>query len=723
MVVVVGSLAICVMAGLTTVVAIQRRNAELAAAARELRTLDLLIAEETDRSLQSVRLILDNIADQVAADGIATPDAFVEHESTKALHEILSARAAGAPQLDAITMVSAQGKLINFSRGWPIPDVDLSDRDYFRTLRDTRTDDPFLSAPVISRGSGTPTVYLVRRIGAPDGTFLGLALGAIELGYFDRLFASLRLEPGNLIALWRRDGVLLARYPPALIGQRIAPEAITSPMTSWHGVPRVFEKSWSLQGSEPGTRVVASQAAASFPVQVNVARSKSVILEDWRREVATVGGAVALAALCIAVLMWALLRRFQSYEAMERAGREREAAVNARQEAEDALRQAQKMEAIGQLTGGVAHDFNNLLTVVRSSVDLLRRPDLPEERRSRYVDAISEATDRAAKLTAQLLAFARRQTLKPEVFDVVANVVGTGDMIQRLTGSRLQLHTVLPDGPCFVEADPNQFDTALVNLAVNGRDAMAQGGRLTLCVRAVDQIPAIRARAAVSGSYVAVSVSDTGAGIAPEMLDRVFEPFFTTKKVGEGTGLGLSQVFGFVKQSGGDVHVASDAASGTTVTLYLPRVEASRAVREPTLPILRRRPTGRSARVLVVEDNEQVARSTTQTLAALGFETIWAGDGPQALAALEAGAGGIDAVFSDVVMPGMSGIDLGRIVRQRFPAIPVILASGYSHVLAEQGSDGFPVLQKPYATEELARALDVATAGAPEREPRRRARA
>ncbi len=241
-------------------------------------------------------------------------------------------------------------------------------------------------------------------------------------------------------------------------------------------------------------------------------------------------------------------------------------------QAEEALHQSQKMEAVGQLTGGVAHDFNNLLTIIRSSVDFLRRPDLAEERRRRYLDAVSDTVDRAAKLTGQLLAFARRQALAPEVFDVVARLRSVAEMLDTVTGARIRVVTRVPGTPCYVRADVSQFETALINMAVNARDAMRGEGTLTLRIDCAVAMPAIRGHAAAAGPFAAMSLSDTGSGIAPEVLGRIFEPFFTTKEVGKGTGLGLSQVFGFAKQSGGDVDVASRLGEGTRFTLYLPEV-------------------------------------------------------------------------------------------------------------------------------------------------------
>ena len=371
--------------------------------------------------------------------------------------------------------------------------------------------------------------------------------------------------------------------------------------------------------------------------------------------------------------------------------------------AEESLRQSQKLEAIGQLTGGVAHDFNNLLTVIKSSTDMLRRPDVPEARRQRYISAISTTVDRASKLTAQLLAFARRQTLKPEVFAACDSVRGLSTMMETLTGSLIRITTALPERRCYVEADPSQFDTALVNMALNARDAMQGEGQLTISVATVEAIP--DADALGKGPFVAVSVADTGIGIAASKFAQIFEPFFTTKSVGHGTGLGLSQVFGFAKQSGGEVMVESEVGVGSVFTLYLPEVSApageSARVTEEATPLVE----GHGTRVLVVEDNADVGSFAVQSLTDLGYVPLLASNGEQALAELELNADRFDVVFSDVVMPGMNGIDLARTVQERFRHLPVLLASGYSHVLAQNGTNGFELLQKPYSVDQLARLL------------------
>ncbi|QJU60541.1 response regulator [Sphingomonas sp. AP4-R1] len=369
---------------------------------------------------------------------------------------------------------------------------------------------------------------------------------------------------------------------------------------------------------------------------------------------------------------------------------------------EGQVRQMQKMEAIGQLTGGVAHDSNNLLTIIRSSADLLRRRELTPEKRVKYVDAIADTADRAAKLTGQLLAFARRQALRPEIFDVAAKVGSVADMLRTVVGSRVELVIDPICAPCFVEVDASQFETALVNMTVNARDAMNGDGRITIAIEAEDGVPARRGHSAAEGDFVKISVIDIGSGMRPDQLEHIFEPFYTTKEVGKGTGLGLSQVYGFTKQSGGEIDVASEVGVGTTFSLYLRRVPAPEGVEAARPP---EAVSALEASILIVEDNEQVGEFASQLLDDLGYTTRFAGNAREAIAILEQDHADIDIVFSDVVMPGMDGVQLGREIKARWPHLPVVLTSGYSHVLADNGSQGFDLLNKPYSVDELSRVL------------------
>lgn len=461
-------------------------------------------------------------------------------------------------------------------------------------------------------------------------------------------------------------------------------------------------------------RACGYDAFAAFPVKAG-GKIHGVMSFAARSRSSFDGEALAFFAT-LARYVAVVRARLESEMALKEAADTLERRVEERtgelRQSQEALQQAQKMEAVGQLTGGVAHDFNNLLTVIRGSIDLLRRPDVSESRRTRYLDAIADTADRATKLTAQLLAFARRQSLQPEVFNVGEALQKIDTMVGTLTGSRVKIVTELAADPCLVRADPSQFDTTIVNLAINARDAMDGEGTLTISVTAVDGIPPVREKPATDGAFIAIMVRDTGTGIDPALVDRIFEPFFTTKAIGKGTGLGLSQVFGFARQSGGEIRVESAPGSGTTFTLYLPQAEQEGRNIEPdeTEDLIK----GHGLRVLLVEDNADVGNFATQALEELGYITVWAPDAKSALDELEQAAEPFDLVFSDVVMPGMSGIELGQEIRRRYANLPVVLTSGYSHVLAENGTYGFNLLHKPYSIEQLSKMLRKAAAWKPQ---------
>jgi PAS domain S-box-containing protein len=356
-----------------------------------------------------------------------------------------------------------------------------------------------------------------------------------------------------------------------------------------------------------------------------------------------------------------------------------------------ALAQSQKLQALGELTGGIAHDFNNLITVIRGSAELLQRNGLSEERRGKYIDAIMSTADRAATLTSHLLAFSRRQTLQPEVIDLNVRLDAFADVIARTLGSTNEVRLDLQPGLWLVEADPTQLETALLNAAINARDAMPDGGTITLTTRN---------RGSDDGDFVCVAVSDTGWGMPADVIDRAFEPFFTTKPTGKGTGLGLSQIHGFAAQTGGRAEIESHEGEGTTVRLALPRSQRAMTCLTPAaeLPDL---PKGLT--VLLVEDNEQVSVFARQLLEDLGFEVQSAASAEEALACL--GQGAPDLVFSDVVMPGLSGIELARQLRADSPQLPVLLATGYSADVLKGDARDFELVRKPYSRDALIEAL------------------
>ncbi|HEU0045808.1 ATP-binding protein [Sphingomonas sp.] len=365
-----------------------------------------------------------------------------------------------------------------------------------------------------------------------------------------------------------------------------------------------------------------------------------------------------------------------------------------REKAEEQLRQAQKMQALGQLTGGIAHDFNNLLTVIQGSADLLQRPGLDEVKRMRFAGAIAQTAARAASLTSQLLAFARRQPLKPEVMDVNERIASMSEIFERSLGTGVSVVTEFEADGCIVEADPAQLESAILNVAVNARDAMPSGGTLTIRTY-TGRLNEVR-------KAVAIAVSDTGGGMDPEIVSRVFEPFFTTKGVGKGTGLGLSQVYGFASQSGGDVTIDSAPGKGTTVTILLPCSERKLGRQQLRQAHATSPPTRR--RLLVVDDNEEVGAFAETLLGELGHDVARASSAQEALKL--AAAGHFDLVFTDVVMPEMSGIELALELRRRGLNAAIVLTTGYSDRIAETGSEGFPVITKPYRLETLADTIE-----------------
>jgi signal transduction histidine kinase/CheY-like chemotaxis protein len=380
-------------------------------------------------------------------------------------------------------------------------------------------------------------------------------------------------------------------------------------------------------------------------------------------------------------------------DALGQANELLEEQMEERAKAEEQLRQSQKMQALGQLTGGIAHDFNNLLTVIQGSADMLCRPNLPEPKRLRFAQAIVQAANNAASLTSQLLSFARRQPLKPEHVEINGLVRGMEDMIDRTIGERIALVLDLAADGCTVEVDKAQLQSAILNVTTNAHHAMPGGGTLTLRTLNLNQ----------DGSpMIAIEISDTGAGMDADTLDRAFEPFFTTKGTGKGTGLGLSQVYGFATQSGGDVSIESVPGEGTTIRLILPCVQTDESIVSAATKAggLARQ---ESSSILVVEDNSEVANFAEALLSELGHKVTRAASGEEALDL--ARERHFDIVFSDVVMPGMGGLKLADILAREQPDLPVVLATGYSQEIAETGAGGRPVILKPYRLATLAEAL------------------
>lgn len=417
---------------------------------------------------------------------------------------------------------------------------------------------------------------------------------------------------------------------------------------------------------------------------------------------AAIGLLGVMASLVAVILGAANSAQRRANRALEQANEALRHQIEQRERAEEALRQSQKMEAMGQLTGGVAHDFNNLLMVASSGLDLLERTQDPY-RREILRQGIRQALDRGAGLTRQLLTFSRRSPLKSEVVDLGRQLEGMQLLLERSLREDITARIEIEPGLWPVEVDPSQLEVAVLNIAVNARDAMPAGGTITLAAR---NRPGLTVEGE-TGDFVELAVTDTGEGMSPETAQRVFEPFFTTKAVGKGTGLGLSQVYGFCRASGGAAEVRTTPGEGATVSLLFPastKPLSQAAAPEPNAE--RALPPGV---VLLVEDDDSVAAAVSGMLSELGYRVVRAADAASALMVLDRGEEPIDVMFSDMVMPGpMDGAALAEAVRQRRPDLPIVLTTGFSEAADSAARKGLRLLAKPYRIEALATELAAA---------------
>lgn len=392
--------------------------------------------------------------------------------------------------------------------------------------------------------------------------------------------------------------------------------------------------------------------------------------------------------------------------ALEQANDQLRVEMAERARVEETLRQAQKIEAIGRLTGGIAHDFNNLLMVISGGLEMLQRQTDPARRR-RLMDGMLRAAQRGAGLTRRLLAFSRRQPLQPETVDIAQHIGGMRELLDRSLGGDVTVELDFAEAMWPVEVDAGELELVVLNLAVNARDAMPNGG--TIVVRG-ENVPSIE-EDDLRGDYVRLSVDDTGIGMSPEVRAHVFEPYFTTKDAGKGSGLGLSQVYGFAMQSRGAVRIASEVGRGTSIALYLPRSDREPSPTRQHLDRAQVQPAlvHDAGRVLLVEDDDEVAALASEMLDQLGYEVTRAATAAAALGALANGRR-VDIVFSDVMMPGgMNGVDLAREMRRRRADLPVVLTSGYAEAAAhEADAAGMRILPKPYRLDDLSAALHAA---------------
>ena len=658
------------------------RQGDLAAAERRAANQALILAEYLRGAFQTADTSLRHLALHARrAGGVGSPSA--------AWDEVLSSAHAALTGVGSLSVVDTQG-VIRHSTVMPIVGQSRRSDYVFEELARDPRDRLVASTPFRSLVRPDQVMIpLARPITTADGRFDGIVVATFLPADVRGLFEQLDVGRDGAVWVFHPDGVVLFHIPSAqFMGETAAGNPLFEASRHHAGAGT---RRGPLQAGGPAL-VSAFYSLREPPLTVAVSLGEREVLAGWRREAAAtalVGGLLAAATVGLLVLF---TRR-----------------VGERAAAEQARQRSQRLEAIGKLTGGVAHDFNNLLTVILGNLDLLRQPDaLSSPAGGRRLAEIEHAAGRAAQLTRELLTFARRQHLHPQVVDLNELARGVQPLLARLLGEDVSLRMGLAAAPCLASVDPAQAESALVNLCVNARDAMPQGGLLAVetAVVTLDESYARRNPDVAAGEYVMIGVTDTGVGIPPENMPRLFEPFFTTKEPGKGTGLGLSTVYGFVKQSGGHVQVYSELAQGTGVKMYFPRAAAREAVPAPPPAPAPERGTGQT--ILLVEDEPTLRGMAAEMLEALGYRVVAAADGPAALAKAR-GLPRIDLLLTDVMLPnGMTGRQVAEELTRLRPGLNVLYASGYSEdVIMHRGrlDPGLRLLGKPYNMDDLARAV------------------
>lgn len=634
-------------------------------------------------------LVLDRLAERYGElDEAALADA-------PELRTYIKQLAASAPHITSVGFIFGDGRIISSNL-----DLPAGSAHHHAFMAAPRNGKEMLIGELEISNHRNQLRFLIARPkpATGRGATADLIFTSISPDYFKRYYSG-AFGPDYAISIVRSDGAILARSPE--LPNRFV-------LASDSGFRRSIAEnpehgSYAATSAVDGrTRIFNYRRLGDYPLYVAAGLDEATVLEGWRAQIAShlIFGIPATLAL-IAITLIALRRSASAHAAMRQA----QAETRRRQQLEASLHQAQKMEAVGQLTGGVAHDFNNLLTAIIGSLEMIERTDAPELIR-KYATAAMRAADRGARLTQQLLAFSRRQVLRPEIVNVNRLLGEFETLTQRAVGESIDVRFALDArvDPCRI--DPAQFQSAVLNLVVNARDATPAGGRIMIETRTINlggENGALELDLN-PGRYIMIAVSDTGSGMTPEVRAQAFDPFFTTKEVGKGSGLGLSQVYGFAKQSGGHVTVESEPGQGTCVRLYLPSVEAPAPARGDGT--ISPPPERRTGSVLIVEDDEAVLETVKGSLDELGYRTIIARSAGEALDVLRRDEP-IDLLFSDIVMPGgINGVALARRARQLRQDIKVLLTSGYAPAAAkEHDNDGFAVLSKPYRQGELARVI------------------
>ncbi|HBK09342.1 MAG TPA: hypothetical protein DDZ81_26360 [Acetobacteraceae bacterium] len=681
------------------------RNAIIADTERQMARLDMAFAEQTGRAFEAVDLLVLNAAEAVQQE-VANPSG---------LRDALRRRIRGVRQLTAIAAFDASGSLVVSSE----TDVAAIPREMIATMISqyrTNSHIGLMISPPFRVSDNKWNALLARPMTTADGKLIGVVTGLINLSYFEDFYRAVELNENGSIILHLRDGTVLARFPHVdkVIGTSFGNLPPFTDVLA-HATAGTLLMESPVDGS---IRVTAIRALKGFPLAVMVSVEQGRVLMDWRREAVALIAVALLLGGAVIVLLLSLSRRSRQVERLlDETHNARDIAegandrllqqISERERAEVALRQAQRIEAIGQLTGGVAHDFNNLLMVVLGNVDILQRraADDGNTLLTDRLAAIRGAAERGATLTSHLLAFARRQPLMPKPTDLNETIRAMGNLLESAVGVRAHSRFRLADALWPAMVDQSQIELVILNLVINARDAMPNGGVITIETANHRRIGPTSPDGPPPGDYVSITVEDAGTGIAPDVLLRVFEPFFTTKPPGSGSGLGLSQVFGTAKQSGGEVHIRSEVGKGTAVTVDFPRA----AVAPVRLNGDRRDviPRGSEATILLVDDDDPVRSVTASMLLDLGYKVLDAEGGETALTILSDNRC-VDILMTDLVMPGMNGIQLATAARAAHPGLSVIFITGYADQVGTTVASGDRLVRKPFGAADLHRIIEAA---------------
>lgn len=662
--------------------AVARADEQLAASLNILSQHASGIFQSVDLTFTAVDAMLGDLTDeQIRA-------------SDQTLHLQLGKLEKSVKAIDAILVADRNGHTIVSSALFPVPSgFDVADRDYFlaQVERDART---YVGAASRSRVRQETFFGISRRRPLRDGQFNGIIMISVTPKVFSEFYRQLGSDTTASFTLSKSDGAILARFPmPAGDLTHFRPDSGFMLSVVDHPEGGFVTTSYSVDDVQ---RRFAYLKLGYADLYVSDGIQTDTIMLGWMRAMAShlIFGIPATLVLFTLVLL-AMRRTRALYAEAER-----------RDLAEQALRQSQKMEAVGQLTGGVAHDFNNLLTIIIGNLGIAKR-GVVEARAERALNNALVGAERAAQLTQRLLAFSRRQPLNPRVLDINKLIVAISDLLTRTLGENVQLETISGAGLWNVEVDASEMESTLLNLALNARDAMPDGGKLTIETgnAYLDEEYCRKHEGIAPGQYILIAVSDSGAGMSAETIDRAFEPFFTTKEAGKGTGLGLSQVYGFMKQSGGHVKIYSEPGEGTTIKLYLPRRDGDEVAATADDDLNAERGGGET--ILIVEDDDGVRQYASEILRDLNYQVIEAKDSATALRLLDADKK-FDLLLTDVVLPGKNGRELASEVERRRPGTKIIFMTGYSrNAIVHQGrlDPGIELIPKPLTERVLARKI------------------